>query len=197
MTELSAVVRFVQIVAAVVLTGSFAFNLLIARSAVEKAGIGIDGRDILNLRFHRQIVIWSIFVLSVSALLSLCIQVINVSDSTAQTFFDRLDPVSLLTDTQFGKVWLGRMVLLSLLPALLFHAEINRLRYDSFFVLAGGFGLSACLLISISLSGHAAPWRCRFQPTRFICWRAAYGWADSFLSRFYSENVIGTMTGQR
>lgn len=177
MTELSAVVRFVQIVAAVVLTGSFAFNLLIARSAVEKAGIGIDGRDILNLRFHRQIVIWSIFVLSVSAVLSLCIQVINVSDSTAQTFFDRLDPVSLLTDTQFGKVWLGRMVLLSLLPALLFHAEINRLRYDSFFVLA--------------------VWRCRFQPTRFICWRAAYGWADSFLSRFYSENVIGTMTGQR
>ena len=156
MTELSAVVRFVQIVAAVVLTGSFAFNLLIARSAVEKAGIGVDGRDILNLRFHRQIVIWSIFVLSVSAVLSLCIQVINVSDSTAQTFFDRLDPVSLLADTQFGKVWLGRMVLLSLLPALLFHAEINRLRYDSFFVLAGGFGLSACLLISISLSGHAA-----------------------------------------
>jgi putative copper export protein len=156
MTELSAVVRFVQVVAAVLLNGSFAFNLLIARSAVEKAGIGIDGRDILNLRFHRQIVIWSIFVLSVSAVLSLCIQVINVSDSTAQTFFDRLDPVSLLTDTQFGKVWLGRMVLLSLLPALLFHAEINRLRYDSFFVLAGGFGLSACLLISISLSGHAA-----------------------------------------
>ena len=74
MTELSAVVRFVQIVAAVVLSGSFAFNLLIARSAVEKAGIGIDGRDILNLRFHRQIVIWSIFVPSVSALLNLRIQ---------------------------------------------------------------------------------------------------------------------------
>ncbi len=156
MTELSAVVRFVQVVAAVLLNGSFAFNLLIARPAVEEADIGVGGRDILNLRFHRQIIVWSIFVLGMAAILGLCIQVVNVSDSTAQTFFDRLDPVSLLTDTQFGKVWLGRMVLLSLLPALLFHAEINRIKYDSFFVLAGGFGLSTCLLISISLSGHAA-----------------------------------------
>jgi hypothetical protein len=138
MTELSAVVRFVQVVAAVLLNGSFAFNLLVARPAVEKAGIGIGGRDVLNLRFHRQIIVWCLSVLGVAALLGLCIQVINVSDSTAQTFFDRLDPVSLLTETQFGKVWLGRMVLLSLLPALLFHAEINRIRYDSFFVLTLG-----------------------------------------------------------
>ena len=156
MTELSAVVRFIQVVAAVLLNGSFAFNLLIARPAVEKAGIGIDGRDILELRFHRQSIVWCLSVLGVAAILGLCIQVINVSDSTAQTFFARLDPVSLLTDTQFGKVWLGRMVLLMLLCAVLFYAETNRVRPDSFFVLAGGFGLSACLLISISLSGHAA-----------------------------------------
>jgi putative copper export protein/mono/diheme cytochrome c family protein len=156
MNELSAVVRFVHLSAAVLLVGRFAFVLLIARPALEKARIGADDRNVSGRRLHRQIVIWSLFALSVSALLGLCIQIVNVGDPAPRTFFERLAAASLLTDTQYGKVWLFRMVLLMGLSAMLFHAAKNHLKDDSSILLAGGLGLSACLLASISLSGHAA-----------------------------------------
>ena len=128
MTELSAVVRFVHLAAAILLVGSFAFVLWIALPALRKAGAAANSHAASCLRFHRQIVCWSIFAVSLSALFGLWMQILNVSDPAAQTFFDRLAVMSLLTDTQYGKVWLGRMVLGMLLAALLFHLETKRIK---------------------------------------------------------------------
>ena len=148
MNELSAVVRFVHLSAAVLLVGSFAFVLLIARPALEKARIGADDRNVSGRRLHRQIVIWSLFALSVSALLGLCIQIVNVGDPAPRTFFERLAAATLLTDTQYGKVWLFRMVLLMGLSALSGHAATAdgaalamQISADALHLLAGGVWL--------------------------------------------------------
>src|SRR6185503_16135522 len=60
------------------------------------------------------------------------------------------------TDTHYGKVWLGRMVMLVLLAALQFKLRRNRNKVESSFYLAGGLIISASLVTTISLSGHAA-----------------------------------------
>jgi len=156
MIELSALARFVHLTAAVFLVGSYGFIAVIARPAIHKAHHGDDDRYILYFNFHRHLVIWSIFAAFFSALCSLWIQILNVGDPSTQTVFAPFAAAWLLTDTHYGKVWLGRMVMLVLLAALQFKLRRNRNKVESSFYLAGGLIISASLVTTISLSGHAA-----------------------------------------
>lgn len=151
MTELSALVRFVHLAAAVLLLGSHAFLLLIALPAVKS----IDGaaRHIVDpdWKFHFEVTRSCLLLLFFSALCGLWLQLLNVSESTASA------PaiVPFLTETLYGKVWLLRLALITaggifLVP---WRKQTN---LNSLTRLTCGFVLSAVLLVSLTLSGHAA-----------------------------------------
>ena len=155
MTELSAFVRFIHLAAAVLLVGSYGFILLIARPAAKSAGSAANHIVVSHSLFHRRVTRASLVTLLVSALCALWLQITNVTDpaSAATINFRALAP--LLTKTLYGKVWLARMALIGFLSFFLFSRG-NRTKEESIPALVGGCILSAALLTSISLSGHAA-----------------------------------------
>lgn len=155
MTELSALVRFVHLAAAVFLVGGYAFMLLIARPAVKSAGSAANHIVITHLRFHRRITCSSLLALFVSACFALWLQIINVTDPAASASVDFRALTPLLTETLYGRVWLARMAVI-IAAGFFLIPRGNRIKLDFFPTLVGGFVLSAALLTSISLSGHAA-----------------------------------------
>jgi putative copper resistance protein D len=153
MSELSAVVRFLHLTAVVLLAGNFAFSLFIERPVCARG----DGRDLARswqtswIRLFRY---W-IAIIFVTALLGLWLHGLSVSEgSPTASSFRVLLP--LISETHFGKVWLLRMALLIAVAALVFCAGNTTKKSLSGYFLASGFFLSASLLASIGLAGHAA-----------------------------------------
>lgn len=112
MTELSALVRFVHLAAAVFLVGVYAFMLLIARPAVKSAGSAANHIVVSHSLFHRQLTRASIVTLFFSALCALWLQIINVTDPTSAATINFRALAPLLTETLYGKVWLARMAVI-------------------------------------------------------------------------------------
>jgi copper resistance protein D len=154
MTELSALVRFVHLAAAVLLVGSHAFLLSIALSAVRC----IDGaaQSIVDphLRFHCRITRSCLLLLLFSALLSLWLQLLNVSDPTASPSMQLSALTPFLTETLYGKIWLLRTVII--IGGIFLISGRKQTNLNPVPRLAIGFVLSAALLASVALSGHAA-----------------------------------------
>lgn len=153
MSELSAVVRFLHLTAVVLLASSFAFSLFIERPVCARG----DGRDLA--RFWRtswiRLVRYLIAIVFVTALLGLWLHGLSVSEgSPTASSFSVLLP--LISETHFGKVWLLRMALLIAVAALVFCAGSTTKKALSGYFLASEFFLSASLLASIGLAGHAA-----------------------------------------
>jgi putative copper export protein/mono/diheme cytochrome c family protein/peroxiredoxin len=155
MTELSAFVRFTHLAAAVLLVGSYGFILLIARPAAKSAGSAANRIAVSHSSFHRRVTRASLVTLFVSALCALWLQIINVTDPTASASINFRGVAPLLTETLYGKVWLARIALIGFLSFFLISRG-NRTKEESIPALVGGCILSAALLTSISLSGHAA-----------------------------------------
>jgi len=155
MNELSAVVRFLNLTASVLLAGSFGFALLIARPAY--LGAPDDAKtDFLSfVRLQLSIARWCLIAIFVSALLGLWFQSLYVSEleAGASTGLGAVFP--LLVETQFGRVWLLRMASLIVLAGLIVWAMRARRDHDVIFF-AAGFALSAFLLVAAALSGHAS-----------------------------------------
>jgi putative copper export protein/mono/diheme cytochrome c family protein/peroxiredoxin len=155
MTELSAATRFVHLTAAVLLLGGFTFSLSIARPAFQAAAApaALSGSFFaIQLRIARA----SLALLFISAVVGLWIQTASVSDPSLAASFSPESVKTLLTETQYGTVWIARMVLSGLLLALLLCEWFGWVNKDSFVFIAAGLVLSACLLMSLALSGHAA-----------------------------------------
>jgi putative copper export protein/mono/diheme cytochrome c family protein/peroxiredoxin len=154
MTDLAAVLRFLQLTAAALLAGSFGFMLFVARPAclatAAKAHSDYSSFAWLQLRIAR----WCAVLILASASLGLWLQTIAVNESAGAGLFDATAVAILLAETQYGAVWILRMVLLLALGALLFLRPAAA--SNSSAIVAVGFGLSACLLASLSLAGHAA-----------------------------------------
>lgn len=131
MNELAALVRFVHLAAAIALAGGFGFRLLVAPAT-------FAGPTPLR-RFR-----WCVGVIFATLLLGLWLQAANVGGSLS-TDFPTL--TMLLTETQFGKVWMARMALLFGIAALVQWWPSN---------LALGFALSAAFLAALAFAGHAA-----------------------------------------
>ena len=156
MSDLAAVVRFVHVTAAVLLTGGFSFTLLIARPAFRRTGSRslTDFAAFLNIQFFTAR--WCCLAILASALLGLWIQTVNVGQASADASFALNTVFPLLAETQYGKVWLARMLLALILAALLwfdFHKPNSK---DAVGPVALGFPLSACLLATLALAGHAS-----------------------------------------
>lgn len=153
MSELSAVVRFLHLTAVVLLASGFAFSLFIERPVCARG----DGRDLARswrTSWIRLVRYW-IAIIFVTAFLGLWLQSLSVSEgSPTASSFSVLLP--LISETHFGKVWLLRMTLLIAVAALVFCAGNTTKKSFSGYFLASGFFLSASLLASVGLAGHAA-----------------------------------------
>ena len=85
-----------------------------------------------------------------TALFTLWLQAVNVSGSAATGFPSLL---ILVTQTQFGRVWLARLALLIIIAILLIG---QTQKHTSTLFLGAGFMLSACFLVASAFAGHAA-----------------------------------------
>jgi putative copper export protein/mono/diheme cytochrome c family protein len=165
MSELSAVVRFLNLTASVLLAGGFGFALLIVRPAY--LAVPTHGKaDLASfVRVQLRVASWCLIAIFACAVLGLWFQVLYVSDSAvdAQRWLDAA--FSLLMETQFGRVWLLRMALLVLLTGFIVRTLRPRSDHDlNFFVT--GCALSALLLSVSALAGHASAaegWTLAFQ----------------------------------
>jgi len=155
MIELLAVVRFVHLTAAVLLVGGFSFALLVARPAYTRIVDDTKSDYLSFLRLQLRIARWCLVAIFASAWLGLWLQTLIVSESSTGVSFDANEIFILLAETQYGKVWLARMALVLFLGALLWVGP-KRIKIDAIAFLAINFGLSACLLASLALAGHAS-----------------------------------------
>ena len=148
MTDLAAVARFVHAAAAVLLVGAFSFTIFVARPVFRHISApDADFPALLHLQLR--IARWCWLAVFASALFGLWLQTAAVSAST-----DADAVITLLRETQYGKVWSARMVNLFLLPAVFFFAK--RRGSDATVWASAGFILSAALLLSLALVGHSA-----------------------------------------
>lgn len=193
MIELSALVRFVHLAAAALLVGSHGFLVLIAQPAAKKAAGGVT-HPILDAqrRFHFRTAWLCLVLLAVSALLALWLQLLNVAGPAALTDLSAVSP--LLTDTQYGKVWLTRAALIILVGLALTRPGRPTNEHADFSAVAG-LGLSAALLAAIALSGHAAAAEgARFAAQTFLdgCHLLAAGfWLGGLVPLFVSLRTGG------
>ena len=155
MSELSAVVRFVHLTAAVLLVGGFSFALLVARPAYTRIVDDTKSDYLSFLRLQLRIARWCLVAIFASALLGLWLQTLTVSESSAGASFDVNAILPVLAETQYGKVWLARMALVLIIGGLLWVGP-QRIKIDAIAFLTINFGLSACLLASLALAGHAS-----------------------------------------
>ncbi|MSQ51237.1 MAG: c-type cytochrome [Betaproteobacteria bacterium] len=159
MIDLAALVRFAHIAAVASLAGSFVFMTFVARRALRHA----YESQTLNkccLDWHSRIAWWSLLVALVTALLGLWLQATAIAgaapDGGAESGRQSIGVIvlPLLAHTLYGNVWLARMlVALVIVVSLLRQAKIRAVSDDR---LSIGLGLSAVLLASIALAGHAA-----------------------------------------
>ena len=156
MTDLSAVVRFIHLTAAILLAGSFSFVLLIARPAF------LTGKDSAKTNYQTFVQLQltiarcCLLVIFLSALLGLWIQTVNVREDSTGTAFNFAAIFSLTTETQYGRVWLARMAIALLLGLLLIAQSRQQDAPVSLAALFGGALLSVSLLVALAFAGHAS-----------------------------------------
>lgn len=155
MNELSAVVRFLNLTASVLLAGSFGFALLIARPAYLSAPADAKTDFLHFVQFQLRVARWCLIAIFASALLGLWFQALYVGDPAAGASAQLGAAWSLLVETQFGRVWLLRMALFIVLAGLIVWTMRARCDRGVIFFMAA-FALSAFLLVAAALSGHAS-----------------------------------------
>jgi putative copper resistance protein D len=156
MTGLGIPIRVIHLGASLVLAGLFTFLLLVARPALQarKADgpLALAQFDTTLLRLAG----WSLLVLACTALLGLWVQLAVVS---GRPLLQALGPDvlwSMLTGTQYGRVWLVRLALMALLAGMLGlrGREQNGVDWWALRLEIGGLVLS--ILVAQAWMGHSA-----------------------------------------
>jgi putative copper resistance protein D len=153
---LLALTRFVHLGSITLLIGVFAFLVLVARPAFQKAE-DPEGEEFA--RFDRMLlglVAWDLLVAIASAVLWLAVQAASMS---GRAFWQALAPGivwSVLTRTQFGRVWQLRLVCFVLLGGFLFFRTRERDAKDWIVLRLEGALLAGGLIAALAWAGHAA-----------------------------------------
>ena len=155
MNGLEVSVRFIHLASVLLLVGIFGFDLLVGRLALRAAGakISADFQSFSKARFR--IARWSLWLAAGTAILGLFIK---TATATGLSLTESVDPsaiVNVLVGTRFGTVWLVRMALFCLLAAVLSPELFGWLRNSAQLCIAGLI-LSATLLMSLAIAGHAS-----------------------------------------
>ncbi len=153
---MTAFTRFVHLGSITLLIGVFAFLLLVARPAFRKTK-DTEGEEFARFdRMLLRLIAWDLLVAVASALLWLAVQTAEMS---GRAFRQALTPEivgSVLTRTQFGRVWQFRLALSVLLGAFLFLRERERDAKDWIALRIEGALLAAGLIAALAWAGHAA-----------------------------------------
>jgi putative copper resistance protein D len=156
MTGLSIAIRSLHLAASLFLVGLFAFLLMIARPAFRtgKAEESSTFRsfDVHLLRFAG----WSLLVLLLTGFLGMWVQLAAATGRPLEQVltFDALG--SLLANTQYGRVWVIRMALMTLLGCILWLRDQERDRKDWWALRLEVAGLALCILVAQACIGHSA-----------------------------------------
>lgn len=134
-----AAVRAVHFAAAIVLFGQFAFATFVAA-------------DRQPAPHFRRIAAWSLAGVAASALVWIMLEAISMSGLPLKQALSPGTLGTVIGDTQFGRVWLVRMIVVVLLVAALAGLRGPALR-------AAGGGLAALLLAAIAGGGHGGSGR--------------------------------------
>lgn len=156
MTELAVLIRSIHLAALALLLGAFAFLLVVAGPAFRKAGEALrtdfEGFD----RFLIRLAGWFLLVALVSALLWLGVQATIMSGRPLKQALTVETVESILTRTQFGRVWQVRLALMALLGGFLLLREHERDDKDWIALRLEGAILGGGLIAALAWAGHAA-----------------------------------------
>ena len=156
MTGLSIAIRVAHLGASLFLVGLFTFLLWVARPAfrTEKAeghsAFGPFDASVLRLAG------WSLLVLLLTALLGLWVQ---LATATGRPLWQALGPDvlwSFLASTQYGRVWITRMALITLLGGILWVRGQERDAKDWWALRLEVTGLAVSILVAQAWTGHSA-----------------------------------------
>lgn len=156
MTELASFVRAIHLGAVTLLVGAFAFLVLVARQAFQKAGP--ESWPALQ-RFDRSLLrlaSWSLLIALVSGLVWLWVQTAIVTGRPLSQALTLETVGSVLARTQFGRVWQIRLALVALLGAFLLFRERERDKKDWSALRIEGAILAGGLIAALAWAGHAA-----------------------------------------
>jgi putative copper resistance protein D len=155
MNELSALVRFLNLTASVLLAGSLGFTLFVGRPAYRKSVVDVKADYRSLVRLQLQIAQWCSSAILVTALLGLWLQNLYLGAPAAGTSTGMDAILPLLADTQFGHAWLLRASFLFLLIGLILWVRRFPSRCGTPSYIAA-FALSVFVLVGAALSSHAS-----------------------------------------
>lgn len=156
MTGLLILIRFVHLGALTLLIGTFAFLLLVGRPAFHRAG-ATRAPDLE--RFDRLLLAvaeWSLLTAFASALAWLGLQAAIASGRPLGEALTLETVGTVLTGTNFGRVWEVRLALIALLAWFLFFREHEQDDRDWTAVRLEGVLLAGGLAVALTWAGHAA-----------------------------------------
>ncbi len=156
MNVLLALTRFVHLVSITLLIGVFTFLLLVARPAFRKTEYPEDEEFARFDKILLRLVAWDLLVAIASAVLWLAVQAASMS---GQAFWQALAPGivwSVLTRTQFGRVWQFRLALLIFLGTFLLVRAREQDVKDWIALRLEGALLAGGLIAALAWAGHAA-----------------------------------------
>jgi putative copper export protein/mono/diheme cytochrome c family protein/peroxiredoxin len=155
-TGLLIVVRSVHLAALMLFVGTVSFLVLVARPAWTRVSPGSTASlDELDRRLLR-LSAWSLVVILASALVWLALQAVLVSGFAPGRALGADSIGTLSTQTQFGRVWIFRLAVMTVLGALLLFREREQDWRDWLAVRWNVLALAAALAGSLAFAGHAA-----------------------------------------
>lgn len=189
MIGLSIAVRTLHLGASLALAGLFSFLLLVARPAFQ---VGKGDLRSAPERFDAGLLRlsgWSLVVLFLTALLGLWVQ---LATATGHPLLQALAPDtawSLLTTTQYGRVWMIRMALMVLLGGVLWLRGGEQDGRDWWALRLEVVGLAVSILVAHAWTGHSATgegWTLAYRVTADAIHLAASGvWLGSLPALFF------------
>jgi putative copper export protein/peroxiredoxin/mono/diheme cytochrome c family protein len=156
MTGLSIAIRIIHLGASLVLAGLFTFLLLVARPALQarksEGPLALAPFDATLLRLAG----WSLLVMACTALLGLWVQLAIVTGRPLLQAFTPDIIWSMLTGTQYGRVWLVRLALMALLGGVLWLRGQEHNGTDWWALRLEIGALAVSILIAQAWMGHSA-----------------------------------------
>ena len=156
MTGLGIAIHVIHLGTSLLLAGLFTFLLLVARPALQarkaEGPLALAQFDSILLRLAG----WSLLVLACTAVLGLWVQLATV---TGRPLLQALEPDlvwGMLTDTQYGRVWLIRLGLMALLGGILWLRGREQSGADWWALRLELGGLVLSILVAQAWMGHSA-----------------------------------------
>ena len=156
MTGLSIAIRIIHLGASLFLVGLFTFLLLVVRAAYQagkpEGQSALEHFDVSLLRLAG----WSLLVMFLTALLGLWVQLATVTGRPLSRAPAPDVVWSLLTNTQYGRIWIIRTALMTLLGSILWLRDRERDSRDWWALRLEIAALAVSILVAQAWTGHAA-----------------------------------------